>query len=392
MSFSDRVASITRIQSAQLSNRASGGTEAQKEAKRLEGEAYKLANSTTDYHARVRQVVRKAELVPLEGQALQDAEYDSDVDQLLPGGITICQYTDAHHHKDGLFSAVYKAKAPASIHFPTSARRTDRVAAVKVTNPSAVTPPHDSKREARLLQKAKCDFVISLLESFVKCGGRFVLTFPYMPYDLEQLLRRGRLSERQGKDCLRDVFSGLAHIHEIGIIHRDIKPSNILLRSPSGPAFIADFGIAWLEGDSASEAPSEKILDVGTTCYRPPELMFGNQQYGSSLDLWAAGCVVAQVVSLGSKTLFDSGDLGSDLALIKSIFETLGTPDLTRWPEAAGFPDWGKMTFHDYPGKPWTETLTSASSDAQDLVANLVRYESRERLTAHEALSIAYLS
>ena len=73
-------------------------------------------------------------------------------------------------------------------------------------------------------------------------------------------------------------------------------------------------------------------MDVGTTSYRPPELLFGKQWYDSSLDMWAAGCVAAQVVSLGSQTLFDSGDLGSDLALIKSIFSTLGTPDLKIWP------------------------------------------------------------
>jgi len=268
----------------------------------------------------------------LQGEALQDAEYSSDVEQLLPGGITICQYTDAYVHNDGLFSTVYKANAPTDITIPSEARRKDRLVAVKVTNPSAMTPPHDSKREARLLVKAKCSFVIPLLESFVKCGGRFVLTFPFMPHDLGQLLKTGRLSEQQRKTCLRDIFSGLEHIHGLGMIHRDIKPSNILLRSPSGPAFIADLGIAWSEGDPASEPKDQKILDVGTTCYRAPELMFGNQKYDSSLDLWAAGCVAAQIVGLGKKTLFDSGDLGSDLALIKSIFETLGTPNLTNWP------------------------------------------------------------
>jgi hypothetical protein len=48
--------------------------------------------------------------------------------------------------------------------------------------------------------------------------------------------------------------------------------------------------------------------------------------------MWAAGCVAAQLLGLGNRTMFDSGDLGSELALIKSIFETLGTPDLDVWP------------------------------------------------------------
>ena len=128
------------------------------------------------------------------------------------------------------------------------------------------------------------------------------------------------------------MFLGLAHLHNLDIIHRDIKPSNILLASPNGPACLSDFGIAWSPSDSASEPADEKILDVGTTCYRPPELLFGNQKYNTSLDMWAAGCVTAQVMCLGGKTLFDAGDLGSELALIKSIFETLGTPNLDVWP------------------------------------------------------------
>jgi len=270
--------------------------------------------------------------VRLEGQALQEAEYESDVEQLLPGGVDIGLYTRAHHHRDGLFSTVYKAQAPENISMPSVARRKDRLVAVKVTRPSVMTPPHDSRREGRLLELAACDNVIPLLERFTKCGGQFILSFPFMPFDLGQLLRRGRLSTEQGRSCLRELFTGLAHIHSVGIIHRDIKPSNILLRSPSGPVFIADFGIAWVEGDPACEPRDQKILDVATTSYRAPELMFGNQSYDQSLDLWAAGCVVAQVVGLGSQTLFESGDLGSDLALIKSMFETLGTPTTTTWP------------------------------------------------------------
>lgn len=159
-----------------------------------------------------------------------------------------------------------------------------------------------------------------------------MLVFPFMPYDLDILLRSNKTSETTRCGVLKDLFTALAHLHELGIIHRDVKPSNILVRSPSGPAYLADFGIAWSPTDPASEATNEKILDVGTTSYRPPELLFGHQRYGTELDMWAAGCVAAQVVCLSAKTLFNAGDLGSELALIRSIFETLGTPDLVVWP------------------------------------------------------------
>jgi serine/threonine protein kinase len=44
-----------------------------------------------------------------------------------------------------------------------------------------------------------------------------------------------------------------------GILHRDIKPSNILMDSPNGPAYLADFGISWKEGDrSLPTGPESK--------------------------------------------------------------------------------------------------------------------------------------
>lgn len=194
-----------------------------------------------------------------------------------------------------------------------------------------MTAPHDSIREARILAAAKSPNIIALLDTFTQ-HERFILVFPFMPQDLGMLLKTNQIPELSKKPLLRDLFVGLTHLHSQGIIHRDIKPSNILLPSAHGPAYIADLGTAWSSSDSASEPASTKHLEVGTTSYRPPELLFGKQDYGTKLDMWAAGCVAAQVLGLGNATVFDSGDLGSELALIKSVFETLGTPDLDVWP------------------------------------------------------------
>lgn len=153
-----------------------------------------------------------------------------------------------------------------------------------------------------------------------------------MPYDLDMVLQQGYLAKVHRRDCLKDLFSALKHVHAQGLIHRDVKPSNILMKSPSGPAYLADFGIAWSPDDPASEPASEKITDVGTTSYRPPEVLFGKKNYDQSLDMWAAGCVTAQVVTSSNEPLFEAGDLGSDLKLIQSIFKKLGTPDTEIWP------------------------------------------------------------
>ncbi|KAI9852914.1 MAG: hypothetical protein M1838_003708 [Thelocarpon superellum] len=303
-----------------------------------------------------------------------DPQADVSIDDSpLPVGITLGPYHQALHHADGLFSTVYKASDAAG-----------HVVALKVTTPAAMAPPHNAAREARILRTTSDPHVITLMETFNLAGGRFALVFPFMPYDLEQVLQQHLVSTSQVISHLYDLFSALEHLHSQGMIHRDIKPANLLLRSPSGPAFLADFGIAWSPHDAESEAAASKITDVGTTSYRPPELLFGHAAYDTTLDLWAAGCVAAEALGPTHRPLFDSGPLGSELALIQSIFGALGTPTLDEWPEAARFPDWGKMQFHPFPPRPWSVLLPDATDDARDLVRRLVRYESSSRMTAAE--------
>ena len=312
---------------------------------------------------------------------VEDHHTEEHVFPNLPAlGAQIGRFINAQHYNDGLFSEVFQAVDPEA----SGEDGRPQLVALKITTPDLMRPPHDSKREARILAAVRNHRVIPLLETFQQAGGHFVLAFPFLPFGLDRLLGRNELDASSRKSILRDLFSALGHLHSIGVIHRDVKPSNILLSSPQGPAFITDFGIAWSSSDPSSEPADEKILDVGTTCYRPPELLFGHQSYGAKLDLWAAGCVAAQVVCLNGKSLFDAGDLGSELALIKSIFETLGTPDLDKWPEAKAFPDWGKMNFKQYPPKPWEKILPKAEPEAVNLVRRLVAYESNQRLSAEE--------
>jgi serine/threonine protein kinase len=247
--------------------------------------------------------------------------------------LDIGKYRHTTYYREGLFSVIYKAPAPEDL--TTSSTETTskkELVALKLTTPSMMEPPHDSRREARILEISRSPNVMPLLETFREAGTRFVLVFPFMPYDFDHALQEDLLSKGQTKKCLQDLFAALEFIHARGVIHRDVKPSNIMLKSLDGPAYLSDFGIAWASDAPGSEAANSKITDVGTTCYRPPELLFGNKKYGCSLDLWAAGCTVAEAVVPGHPTLFEAGDLGSELALIKSIFTKLGTPNLTVWP------------------------------------------------------------
>ena len=311
-----------------------------------------------------------------------------------PAGQTIGEYQHCLVHFDGQHSAIFKSKD-----------ENGDLVAVKVTVPHLMGAPHDSKREAQLLREAASPHVIRLVETFGLTGGRLMLVLPFMRHTFEQLLHQDLVTASQIRNHLGDLFRALVHIHSLGIIHRDVKPANLLMDSPAGPAYLGDFGIAWQEGSEGSEPPDAKIIDVCTTCYRPPEILFGCRSYTTALDMWSAGCVVAEAISAGHRRLFDSGPVGSDLALIHSIFTAMGTPDGTTWPvsfffsfflsgrnlqadagtqESARLPDWGKIEFQQYAGRPWEEIVQGSSSNGRDLVSKLVVYESRDRLSAAE--------
>lgn len=204
-------------------------------------------------------------------------------------------------------------------------------------------PPHDSRREARILASLGDHKNITLLlETFTHPPSNFVLVFPFLRYSLHDLLSaRHRPTDQQLVTILSDVADALKWVHSHGVLHRDVKPSNILLDRMEGPAYLADFGIAWSPDDTSCEPAEDKTTDVGTTCYRPPELLFGYKAYGSGLDMWAFGCTVAECFiryappDMGEEpvtTFFDAGDLGSELRLVASIFQKLGTPCVETWP------------------------------------------------------------
>lgn len=272
--------------------------------------------------------------------------HSPDIQESAPA---IGPYTNPTYYADGANSTVYKSVIPSDhCNFPTPSRHltpAGLTVALKVTTPSALSPPHDAYSEAKILKAIlPHETILPLLETFT-LSSLFILVFPFYPYSLATppavLQWDAETLSSFLKNTFKDIFSALAHLHKHGIIHRDIKPSNILFSHPlaSSRAYLADFGIAWSESthSKAAEPLERKITDVGTTHYRPIELLFGYKAYGTELDLWAVGCVIAECYSndLGADEwhpFFDAGDLGSELRLIASIFQKLGTPTDESWP------------------------------------------------------------
>jgi serine/threonine protein kinase len=213
------------------------------------------------------------------------------------------------------------------------------------------------------------------------------MAFPYMPYTLTSLLESGALHDQQIRSIFRDILHALHSVHNQGIIHRDLKPSAVLLETPDGPAFLSDFGTAWSPVLSAqSEPPDDKILDIGTGPYRAPEVLFGNKSYGTSVDMWAFGVMLAEAAQSPPTPLFESRGVhedGNQLGLILSIFKTLGTPNKETWPEAADFKVSPFELWTVFPQRPWTAILPNIDPDLRNLVAMLVRFDGK-RATADQ--------
>lgn len=251
----------------------------------------------------------------------------SDFDHAHPNTKDLGEY-QGYEHTCGRTSIVYKC-----CHAPSSLKKAGQaIFALKITNPSTWVQPHDGYREIRLLQHlgGKSN-VLQLIEVF-KNQSNLVLVLPFYQHTLSDIIeRRASLEENTFPRIFKQITQALVFCHDEGIIHRDVKPSNILVESLHGSAYLCDFGIAWAESDHNSEEPDQgKVTDIGTTCYRAPETLFGYQAYGPEVDIWALGCCIAEAES--GTPLFDAGDLGSDLALIASIFRTLGTPTVESWP------------------------------------------------------------
>lgn len=240
-----------------------------------------------------------------------------------------------------------------------------------------------SMREINLLLNIRHKNVVELKEVVV--GQRLDSIFLVMEYceqDLASLLDNMMkpFSEAQVKCITVQLLNGLKFLHESFIVHRDLKVSNLLM-TDKGILKIADFGLARTHG-----LPSVNMTPrVVTLWYRAPELLFGSKTHNAAIDMWATGCILAEL--LLHKPLFPGK---SEMEMIEMIIEMLGSPSEAIWPGFSELPAIKSIYFRKQPYNNLKHRFPWLDESGLRLLNLLLMYDPEKRATASESLSTSY--
>ena len=142
-----------------------------------------------------------------------------------------------------------------------------------------------------------------------------------MEYDLsDKITKSGRLSRSERQQIIFKIINGLYQIHNSNVIHRDLRPKNVLLNNNDNDVVICDFGMGRSIGLNLS------LLSFTTaTLYTPPEGLFSISQYGKGVDVWAIGCIFAEMI-IGDRLV--RGKTHNDI--IKFVLQLVGVPSVQQ--------------------------------------------------------------
>ncbi|KAH0792977.1 CMGC family protein kinase [Histomonas meleagridis] len=231
-------------------------------------------------------------------------------------------------------------------------------------------------KEVKSLRKIKHENVVRLLEVFRE-NDHLYLVFELLPDG--SLLKtiqdhKGPFAESEIRYIVFQMLSGIAYIHKEGFFHRDIKPENIMW---SGDTLkIADFGLA---REIRSRPPYTEY--VSTRWYRAPEIVLHHEFYNSPVDIWAAGCIMAELFTL--KPLFQGT---SETDQIYKICSIMGTPGPGNWPDGVRLANKMGIRFPQQQPMPLSTVIPNASPEALDLLKELLSLDPAKRPSAAAAL------
>ncbi|KAL0134129.1 hypothetical protein PUN28_001171 [Cardiocondyla obscurior] len=286
-------------------------------------------------------------------------------------------YTDTKVIGNGSFGVVYQAKLCDS---------GEMVAIKKVLQDKRF-----KNRELQIMRRLEHCNIVKLKYFFYSSGDKkdevyLNLVLEYIPETVYKVARHYSKSKQTIpisfiKLYMYQLFRSLAYIHSLGICHRDIKPQNLLLDPDTGVLKLCDFGSAkhLVKGEP-------NVSYICSRYYRAPELIFGAIDYTTKIDVWSAGCVLAELL-LGQPIF--PGDSGVDQLV--EIIKVLGTPTRDQIREMN--PNYTEFKFPQIKSHPWQKVFRARTPpEAMDLVARLLEYTPSLRMTPLQACAHSFFN
>lgn len=249
--------------------------------------------------------------------------------------------------------------------------------------------PLSTVREIALLKQLEAYQHPNIVRLIDVCHGQrmereqqlvLFLVFEHVEQDLSSYLERVPpvgLSERRIREMSHDILAGVDFLHSHRIVHRDLKPQNLLVTS-TGQVKLADFGLA-----KTYDSEMKLTSVVVTLWYRPPEVLLG-LSYNTAVDVWSAGCVLAELHTL--RPLFAGTSEGDQL---DKIFSVIGRPPKSQWPENVSVV---ADNFPQYAAQDLFTICPKMTAPAKDLIEGMLVFEPAKRLTALDCLQHSYFT
>ncbi|VDP33750.1 unnamed protein product, partial [Soboliphyme baturini] len=243
--------------------------------------------------------------------------------------------------------------------------------------------PSSALREICLLKELKHPNIVRLYD-VVHSDRKLTLVFEYCDQDLKKYFDslNGEIDPSMVKSLMYQLLCGLAFCHSQNVLHRDLKPQNILLNK-NLELKLADFGLARAFGIPVRCYSAEVV----TLWYRPPDVLLGAKLYNTSIDMWSAGCIFAEIANAG-RPLFPGTDVDDQL---RKIFKLLGTTNEETWPGVTQLPEYKPMPFYQ-PSVTFTQAIPNINSKGRDLLQRLLVCNPVQRITADAALKHPYFA
>ncbi|XP_049595517.1 MAPK/MAK/MRK overlapping kinase isoform X2 [Syngnathus scovelli] len=189
-------------------------------------------------------------------------------------------------------------------------------------------------------------------------------------------------SEHTVKHYMYQLCKALDHMHSCGIFHRDVKPENILIKQ--NVLKLGDFGSC---RSIHSKPPHTEY--ISTRWYRAPECLLTDGYYSLKMDIWSAGCVFYEIMSLNP--LFPGAN---ELDQIAKIHDVLGTPEqcvLRKFKHhTASRSRAMNFNFPTKKGSGLSRLLPGCAAPAVSLLYHMLAYDADERITAAMVLRHTY--